>query len=122
MFGILLTLLGIIAIIVFSLQVYKTAADTGRSPAVWAALTVCVGFAFQFVFPLFIGLAIGIYMIVSGTPPEAAFNTFGLGFIIEIACLVLSIIGMIFVSNQVAKIPDDPPVSAISPPPPPPQF
>ena len=122
MFGILLTLLGIIAIIVFSLQVYRTAADTGRSPVIWTALAACVGFAFQFVLPFFIGIAIGIYSIVSGTPPGDAFNIFGLGFIIEIGCLVLSVIGMVYVSNQVAKIPDDPPISAVSPPPPPPQF
>ena len=108
--------------IAFSIQVYKTASDTGRSPIIWAVLTACVGFAFQFILPLFIGIAIGIYLIVSGAPAESAFNAFGLGVIIEIGCLTLSIVGMVFVSNQVAKIPDDSPISAFSPPPPPPQF
>jgi hypothetical protein len=122
MLSILITLLGIVVIVAFAILVFRTAADTGRSPLPWALLTAGVGLALQFVLPILIGIVIGVYHIVSGKPlDELAVSLFGLGFVIDISCLILSIVGMMSVSKQVLKIPDDPQVP-FAPPPPPPQF
>lgn len=123
MISILLTLLGIVVIVAFAVLVYRTAADTGRSAGLWALLTIGVGFAFQFILPLIVGIGIGIYFIFSGRPPdELAVSLFGLGFVLDIVCLILSIVGMMLVAKQVMRIPDDVPVSAAASPPAPPQF
>ncbi len=117
MLGIVLTILGIVAIVVCAINVYRTAIDTGRSAGLWTLLTIGLGLFFQFVVPFFVGLVIGVYLVISGTPLEkSAVNTFGLLFILEIACLVFSVVGMFFVMNRAAIVPDYKPAS--SPPPP----
>lgn len=115
-------ILAFIAVIVFIVQVYKTAKGTGRNGALWAILTGIVGFGFQIVVPLFIGLALGIYYLMTGSSPEEmeiAVN--GWATLIGLPCLVLSIVGVFLIMKHVSKIPDEP-VSAAVPPPPPPTF
>lgn len=119
MLSILLTLLGMAVVVAFGVLVYRTASDTGRSGGAWALLTVGIGFAIQFILPLFIGIAIGVFYIVSGrSPDEMAVSLFGLGFVIDIGCLILSVAGMMLVAKQVSKIPDEPFVHVAPPPPP----
>ncbi len=108
MIGIFVTLLGIIAIVICAIQVYKTAVDAGRTPALWTLRTIGVGLFFQFILPFVIGLGIGVYLLISGTPLEkSAINAFGLMFIFEIVCLILGVVGMFFVMNRAAIIPDE---------------
>lgn len=122
MIGIIFTLIGIIAIVVCSIQVYKTASDTGRSSSLWTIITVGIGIFFQFLLPVILGIIIGIVMLIRGTPPnEMTFNVFGLVFIIEVGCLVLSIVGMFSVLRRVSTYPEET-ESAVPAPPPPPTF
>ncbi|MBL8123674.1 MAG: hypothetical protein KIT61_11585 [Pyrinomonadaceae bacterium] len=116
MFGIL----GIVAIVVFTIQVYKTANGTGRNGALWALLTAAVGFGFQLVIPFVFGLVIAIVYLVSGSSPESLESDINLpASLIGIAGIVISIIGMVLISKHVAKVPDEPPMAASTPPPPP---
>jgi hypothetical protein len=115
-------ILALVAVIVFSVQVYKTANGTGRNGALWALLTGVVGFGFQLVVPIMIGLLLGIYYLATGSSPEEmemAVN--GWAGIIGLPCLVLSIVSVFLIMKHVSKIPDEP-AMASAPPPPPPTF
>jgi len=118
----MLTIIGIVALVVFTIQVYKTAAGTGRNAAAWAAITAVIGISIQFVFPVIIGIAIGIYYAATGTPVDRIeIEMFGLLTIISILGIVLSLVGMWLVTKHVSKVIDDDP-RAVAPPPPPPTF
>jgi hypothetical protein len=119
----MLTILGLVAVVVFPIQVYKSARNTGRNAAFWTVLTAVIGIGFQFVLPFFIGLVIAVVMIAGGTPPEnVAVDSYGLFLVIGIVSLILSLGGMYLVSRHVSIVPDDPPSVAGPKPPPPPAF
>jgi hypothetical protein len=110
----------LIAIVVFTIQVYKTANGTGRNGALWALLTAGVGLGLQIVIPFIIGIVLAIAYLVMGSSPETLESEItGPATIIGIIGLILSIVGMVLISKHVAKVPDDPPMSAAVPPPPP---
>lgn len=119
MLSIVLTILGLAAVIVFAIQVYKTAVSTERNAVGWTVLTVLTGLGFQFVIPFIVGVAIGIYLVVTGTPAiDLEYSLFGIITVINILSIVLSIVGMSMIMKIVSRIPDD--VSSNAPPPPPP--
>jgi hypothetical protein len=118
----MLSILGIVAIVVFTIQVYKSAASNNRNAAGWAVLTVILGIGIQFVVPVFIGLALGIYIAATGGDVDGIqASYFGLFAVIGVAGIILSIVGMYLVMRYVSKVPDDDP-SVYAPPPPPPTF
>jgi hypothetical protein len=111
---------GIVAIVVFTIQVYKTASGTGRNAPVWAIITALVGVTFQFVIPIFLGIVLALYYIFAGSPIETIeADLQGPSTIIGIVCLILSIVGMVLVSKHVSKVVDVPVGSPTQPPPPP---
>lgn len=111
---------GLIAIVVFTIQVYKTANGTGRNGALWALLTAAVGFGFQLVIPFVFGMIIAIVYLVGGSSPETLESDINMpATLVGIAGLVISVVGMVLISKHVSKVPDDPPMSASTPPPPP---
>ena len=117
----MLFIAGIVAIVVFTYQAYKTANGTGRNPVVWAAATAAIGIGLQFIIPFLIGLVLAVYYIATGTPVERLeTEIFGLATILTLVCLVLSIVGMMLVMKHVSKISDD--GSDTMAPPPPPTF
>jgi hypothetical protein len=123
MLGIVFTIIGIAAIIVFAIQVYKTAVSTEHNAPLWTGATVLIGLAVQYVLPFFSGLAIGIFYVLSHRPLEnLGADMFGVFTIIDIAALVLSLIAMGRVMKHVGKIKDDDHSSPYQPPPPPPSF
>jgi hypothetical protein len=67
----MLSILGIVVIIVATYQVYKTARDTGRNPAIWALITFVVGAGIQ------IALPIVAVMIYAGHDLRGNFARFG---------------------------------------------
>lgn len=112
---------GIFAIVVFTIQVYKTAAGTERNAPLWAALTAVIGIFFQFVIPFLVGIVIAVYYLSVGTSPDnLGSEIFGLATILDVILLILSIVAMYFVSKHVSKVKDDLP--GIQAPPPPPAF
>jgi len=121
MLSIVLTLLGIVAIVVFTTQVYKTAIDTERNASGWAVVTAAVRITIQFVLPLLVGILVGIYLVVTGNGLEhLETSLFGLLTIIDVLGVILSVVGMWFVMKHVSKIKE---ADAAGPtPPPPPTF
>ena len=116
----MLGIIALIAVVIFTIQVYKTANGTGRNGALWALLTAAVGIALQLVIPFIIGIVLAVVYLGMGSSPEALqSDMMGLATLIGIVCMVLSIVGMVLISKHVSKVPDDPPMSAAVPPPPP---
>ena len=119
MLSIVLLFLGIVAIVVFTIQVYKTAIDTGRNAPLWAGATAVIGIVIQFFLPVIIGVFFGIYLAVT----ERGFEDlesgfFGLMTVINVAGVLLSVVGMWLVMKHVSKIKEDDPAGAAPPPPP----
>lgn len=115
-------IIAFIAIFVFTYQVYRTASGTGRNAALWALLTAAVGFGFQIVIPVALGIILAVVYVATGTPPEEIESAIlGPSAIIGIVCLIASVVGMVLIAKHVGKVPDDP-VGVAEPPPPPPTF
>ena len=111
---------GIVAIVVFTIQVFKTAKGTGRNAPLWAFITAATGIAFQFVIPIFLGIVLAVYYLATGTPAESLQSDLqGMSIVIGVVCIILSIIGMLLVSKHVSKVIDVPYGSVDAPPPPP---
>ena len=118
----MLSIVGIVAIVVMTIQAYKSAAGTERNAPLWAGLTAVIGIGIQFVMPVTIGIAVGVYLAATGTPTDDFGQAYyGLFTIIGLAGIVLSIVGMWLVVRHVSNVRDDDPAVA-SPPPPPPTF
>ena len=118
----MLTILGFVAIIVFTIQVYKAAKSTERNAALWALACAVVGLGFQFGVPIAIGLVIGIYYVVTGMPMDSIeAEISGLALIIGILGLILSVVGMVLIAKHVSRVKLDRP-GTNAPPPPPPTF
>ena len=115
----ILQLISLIAVILVTYHVFKTARDNGRSAIGWAVLTVGVGLGFQWILPIFIGIVLAVYYMSTGMSVDelqAALETPAM--LITFACFGLSFIGMFLILKFVMKIPDDPVRSDVPPPPP----
>lgn len=114
----MLTILGFVAVIAATFHIYKTAKDTNRNAVVWALATLAVGFGFQLVIPLLIGMVVGVLMVSAGssaTEMQTAIQPYAL--VIGLVCLVLSFVGIWLLARQVSKMPDDNFSAAVPPPP-----
>ena len=110
----------LIAIVVFTVQVYKTANGTGRNGALWALLTATVGVGLQLVIPFILGIVLAVAYLAMGSSPETIESDITWpATLIGIAGMILSVVGMVLISKHVAKVPDEPPMSSAMPPPPP---
>ena len=110
----------LIAIVVFTIQVYKTANGNGRNGALWAMLTAAVGIGLQLVIPFILGIVLAIAYLAIGSSPETIESDIAwTATLIGIIGMILSIVAMVLISKYVARVPDDPPFSAAAPPPPP---
>ena len=110
----------LIAIVVFTIQVYKTANGNGRNGALWAMLTAAAGVGLQLVIPFILGIVLAIAYLAMGSSPETIESDITWpATLIGIVGMILSIVAMVLISKYVAKVPDDPPMSAAAPPPPP---
>jgi hypothetical protein len=113
-------LLALVAIVVFTIQVYKSANGTGRNGALWALLTAAVGIGFQLVIPFTVGIVLAIVYLAMGSTAETIESDINLpASLIGIFGLIVSVVGMVLISKHVSKVPDDPPMAAVTPPPPP---
>ena len=117
----MISILGFVAIIVFTIQVYKSAKSTERNAVLWAIICALVGFGLQFVVPIAIGIAMTVYYMFSGMPVDSIeAELTGPATIIGIVGLILSIVGMVLIAKHVSKVSHD--VMATKAPPPPPTF
>lgn len=119
----MLGIAALIAIVVFTIQVYKTASGIGRNAPLWALLTAVVGFGLQIVLPILFGVVMAVYYVATGTPPDDIEGAItGPTTLIGFIGLILSIVAMYLIAKHVGKVPDDPPSVAGPQPPAPPTF
>lgn len=114
----MLSVVGIVLIVVFSVQTYKGARDTGRNAVVWTLAAVFTSIFLMIAVPICVGVAIGIYLLMTGVDPENFTMPFGLAAIAEIGLFAVTVIVLYFIQKQASKIRDDVHVQA----PPPPTF
>ena len=101
-------MLGFAAIIICIVLAFKTARDYGRNPFLWAFITFCVGFGFQLVLPLVIGIVLGAIWVIGGTSAnEIQSKIEGLSFFIGIGTTILSIIAMLLILKFLGRVRDD---------------
>lgn len=118
----MLLVLGLIIIGLFCYFVGKTAKENGRNALIWTLTCAGVGVGLQFVVPIFVGLAIGIVLLATGTPASKLQETlsFTTSITLSLIFLVLSLVGMWLILRHVAKLPEDD--LNVEQPPPPPTF
>lgn len=115
----MLSILGLIIIIVASIHVFRTAKQYERNAVAWTLITLGVGLGVQLVLPLFIGIIIGIVMVAGGSSVEEIQASIAVpAIIISIACIILSVVAVLFILRHVSKIPEG---KSFTPPPSPPQ-
>ena len=115
----MISILGFVAIIIFTIQVYKAAKSTERNAGLWAMICAVVGFGLQFVVPIAFSMVLAIYYTLTGTPPEGLEDELtGPATIIGILGLILSIVGMVLIAKHVSKVTTET-MTTVAPPPPP---
>lgn len=116
----ILQLLGLVAVVVFTYFVFKTAREYGRAAGLWALLTLGIGVGLQWIVPVIIIIAMSLVLLATGTRPDEIEDAIGWwSFGITFICLALSLVAMFLILRQVAKLPDDAADSDIRVPPPP---
>ena len=115
----MLSIIGIVAIVVFGIQIYKSAVSTERNAAAWTIAGVLTGIGIQFVIPIVVGICVGIYIAVTNTSADSVL--YGLMEVVGIAGIVFSIVGMWIIWKR-ASIVKDENTSGTAAPPPPPMF
>ncbi|HCA59929.1 MAG TPA: hypothetical protein DEP46_18335 [Blastocatellia bacterium] len=116
----MLSLLGIIAIVIFAIHTFRSANSNGRNGGLWAFISVAVGIALQWVVPLVASMVIAIFYIASGSNIDTIEqDIMWPAVVISFAGLGLSFLGMWLVLRHVSQIPDEEPLTASGPPPPP---
>ena len=115
---VMISILGLVAIIVIAIQVYKSAASTDRNPVGWTVLALMIGVGIQFVLPVMIGLGYGIYLLATNSAADHQNITFELIGVIDVVGIVLSIVGMWFIARHVSKVQGDVEIGPAPPPPP----
>ena len=118
----MLGIFGLIIIIVVTVHVYRTAKQYGRNAIAWTLTTLGIGFGIQLILPFFIGIVIGVVMLAGRSSPEQiqAAMTSAPAIIINIACIILSVIVVFLVLRHISKIPEE--IDFTPPPSPPDTF
>jgi hypothetical protein len=112
-------ILGFIAVFIVAYFAYKTANGTGRNGVLWALAALGVGFGFQIVLPIVIGIVMAFAYMAMGTPVDRIPEQItGPATIIGFVMLFLSFVGLWLILRHVSKFPEDPPAANAPPPPP----
>lgn len=115
----MLSIIGIAVLVIATIQAYKAARDSGRSPVKWALITFGIGFGIQIILPFLIGIVIGIVWLATGSSPEQLQEAIDVpAIIIGIVCLILSVIAVFLILRYLSKIPEE---KLFTPPPQPPE-
>lgn len=118
----MLSIIGLIILVVASIQAYKAAKDYGRNGVAWALITFGIGFGIQLVIPFIFGLVYGIVLAAGGmTSPQQMQEAIMIpAVIVSIVCIVLSVVAVFLVLRHLSKLPEE--KSFMSPPQPPENF
>lgn len=117
----MLGILGLAVIVIASVMAFKTARDYGRSTGLWVGFVLIVGLGFQVVVPVLIYIVVGTIMVVRGNNGIEIQNMFdGWLVVLNVACVFLSVVGMMSILKYLSKAPEEEPFTA--PPKPPASF
>jgi len=106
------------AIFIFTYQAYKAANEYGRNAPLWAGLMFCVGFGLQVVFPLLVGIIVGLVLAMGGaSAAEIQTVLNGYGLVLTLLFVVSSIVGMYLILRYLGTVPEDD-IDNTTPPPP----
>jgi hypothetical protein len=117
----MLGIFGLIFIIVAPFIIYKNAKQNGHNAIFWTLLGVAAGLGVQIVIPLVFGFVYAIVKVAQGSSEDEIQKAIeGPSLIIGIACLILSVVGVLLIMSRVNRIHEE--KSFINPPPPPTDF
>ena len=115
----IIQLLGLIAIVIFTIFVAKTAKENGRNALAWSVACIATGLGFQWVIPIIVGIVVSIILIATGTRPERVQEAFGnWAILLTIGSFVLSLLGMFLILRNVAQLQEEVTANIEVPPPP----
>jgi cytochrome bd-type quinol oxidase subunit 2 len=117
----MLGILGIVVVIVATVLAYRTAKQYERNAVAWAAIVLAVGFGIQILVPIMVAIVIAVFMFSGvSSEPEVQLAFQAPAMIIGIACLFLSIVGVLLILRFLSKVPEE--KSFTQPPAPPETF
>lgn len=121
MLSIVLTVIGLAAIVIFSKHVYSSSTETGRNAGLLVFINILLGLTFQWIFPFLVMIAIVIIIIVRGVPVENFEEAVGfmIPLIISVLGIALSALAMMQVLKYASKVREDDDARTDAPPPPP---
>src|SRR5690349_8894666 len=110
-------LLGVAFTVVATYFVVKTARENGRSGIFWGSTAVFVGLLTQYVLPIFLSIILILVYMIAGRRVDD-FRVSLSGVFVDLACIALSVVALMFILKQVSKLPDEPKTGPLPPPPP----
>jgi predicted histidine transporter YuiF (NhaC family) len=120
MLSIVLTIIGLAAIIIFSIQVYRSARDNGRNAPLLAFINIAVGLAAQWLLPFMAMVAIVIFRLAGDYSIETFDSDMaGYALLLSFVGFVVSIVGMLQILKKASKIVEQSFDVSDGPPPPP---
>lgn len=117
----MLSIIGLIILVVASIQAYKAAKGYRRNGVAWALITFGVGVGIQLIIPLIFGIIYGIVLAAGGmTSPQQMQEAIMIpAVIVSIVCIVLSVVAVFLILRYLSRVPENRP---FTPPPPPENF
>lgn len=111
-------LIALIGVIVAAVFAYRTARDNGRNGPLWALATLGVGFLFQIVIPMIVGLVLAVIFLSSGGATEQIQEKVETpAGIVGFISIFLSVVGIWLILRHVSKLPVQRPIENVPPPP-----
>lgn len=117
----MLSIIGLIILIVVTVQAYKAAKSYGRNAVAWAFITFGVGFGIQIIIPLIFGIIYGIVIAAGGgtaSPQQLQRDIMIPALVVSVVCIVLSIVAVLLILRYLSKVPEE---KSFTPPPQPPE-
>jgi uncharacterized membrane protein len=114
----ILQILGLAVIVIATYHIAKTAKEYGRNSALWIFMALAVGFGFQWILPVVLGIVLAIVYLALGTPQQELQSALSTpAAILTFLCLGLSLVGLLVLLKLVSRVPDEPEVMPVPPPP-----
>ena len=111
-------LIALIGVIVAAVFAYRTAKNNGRNGPFWALAMLGVGFVFQIVVPMIVGLVLAVIFLFSGGATEEVIEKVETpAGIIGFVSVFLSAVGIWLILRHVSKPPKERPRENVPPPP-----
>lgn len=102
----MLSIIGFVFIIVFTVFVYRTAKDYERNAIGWAAITFVAGIGIQIVLPIFLVIIIAVIASIGGSSIQQIQDDIPI-VTITVVCIILSIVTGFLILRHTAQLPEE---------------